>query len=87
MRTIHRGTDCQHMGDSRKKAPKQGICFKCRFPLHVFTMPGNRPLEPLSLLLDPSTRTGLLPDPWPRFQVYSDSRGQQAGQYRTGRPV
>jgi hypothetical protein len=69
--TKHLGTDCAHMGDARKKQPKQGICFKCRFPLHVYTMPGNRPLEPLALLLD--NRKGLegmlLPDPWPRFRV------------------
>lgn len=66
MRTVHRGTDCAHMGDGRKKQAKQGICFKCRFPLHVFTMPGNRPLEPLGVLL---TDGKLLRDPWPSFRV------------------
>lgn len=69
MKTTHTGTDCQHLGDRRKKQPKQGICFRCQRPLYPFTMPGLRPLEALRVLLDPSTRTGLLREPWPRFRV------------------
>jgi hypothetical protein len=71
MKNRHTGTDCAHMGDARKKASKQGICFKCQHPLHIYTLPGYRPLEALGLLLD--DRKGLkgmlLPDPWPRFTV------------------